>query len=111
MADALKGPLIRSLPLWRGQDTNFVINRFNGRDGSGNPIYLDFPVGTTARIIIDSKPVVAEEAVIVGHQATFAVPHDLTDNTKKDTLWRVQFTIDGRDKAPVAGKVVRKGET
>lgn len=112
MADFLEGPVICNLPLWIGEDTDFIINRRNGVDEDGLPVYVDYDIGTTARIIIDKKEgVITREATISGHAAAFKLLSTDTDSVKKETLWRVQFTLPLiGNKVPIAGKVVRKGE-
>lgn len=104
MTSFLNGPLSRPFPLWKGQDTTFVVNR---RDAQGE--YLDYDPNTTAKIVfIINKEEFAVSAEIEGHTAQFVINDTDVTGVKTGSVWRLQFTIDGRDKTPVNGKVVRK---
>lgn len=49
-------------------------------------------------------------AEISGHSAKFVIDDATTKNVRTGSIWRVQFTVNGRDRTPVNGKVVRKDE-
>lgn len=105
MADFVAGPQSYTFPLWRGQDSSFIVKRKNPATGA----YLDYDAGTTAKIVFTSGSTNYEfSAVITGHQAQFTVDDEAVKDVRNGSLWRLQFTINGKDKSPVVGKVVRK---
>ena len=104
MADFVESPLIEPFPLWRGEDTTVVIKR---KDSDGN--YIDFSENTSVKIVFVSSNVeYVAQGVIQGHKAVIVVDDDLVVDVKSGATWRLQFTVNGRDKAPIIGKVVRK---
>lgn len=105
MADFLAGPVSYMFPLWRGQDTSFVVKRKDPATGD----YIDFEEGTTAKIVfVSGANEYVFDAVVDGHSASFVINDDDVVNVKTGASWRLQFTINGRDNAPVVGKVSRK---
>lgn len=104
MADS-SGPKVLTFPLWRGQDTVFTARRKDPVSGN----YVHYAPGTTAKIVFTSGQNVYEfAAVIDGDSATFTIDNATVYTVRNNATWRLQFTIDGRDEAPVVGKVVRK---
>lgn len=105
MSDFLDGPKVYVFPLWRGQDTSFVVKRKDADTGE----YIDYEDGTTAKIVFSTTTEDLEfDADISGSEAQFFINDDDVVNVKHNSQWRLQFTIDGKDKAPVVGKVARK---
>lgn len=105
MADS-SGPKVLTFPLWRGQDTVFTARRKDPVSGN----YVHYAPGTTAKIIFTSgKNVVEIQAdTIINDAATFIVKSFDVENIRSNATWRLQFTVDGLNEAPVIGKVVRK---
>lgn len=105
MADLLSGPRVVTFPLWRGQDTYFVVRRKDPDTGA----FIDYDETTSAKVVfISGKNEVEFEATISGDSAQFHIDDAAVADVKNNSTWRLQFTIDGIDKAPVIGKVSRK---
>lgn len=105
MADLLSGPKVITFPLWRGQDTYFVVKRKDPDTGE----FIDYDDNTSAKIVfISGKTELEFPAVIDGSEAQFLIDDASVVDIKNNSTWRLQFTIDGRDKSPVIGKVSRK---
>ena len=105
MPDLLSGPTVITFPLWKGQDTYFVVNRRDPNTGN----LIDYDENTSAKVVFTSgKNEVEFSATIVGSQAQFLIDDASVADVKNNSTWRLQFTIDGRDKSPVIGKVSRK---
>lgn len=105
MAEFLSGPKSYTLPLWRGQDTAFTVKRKNPDTNA----YINFDAGTTAKIVFTSGTTDYEfSATISGSEAHFFIDDDDVVAVKNNSLWRIQFTVNGQDRTPIVGKVVRK---
>lgn len=105
MPDLLSGPTLVTFPLWKGQDTYFVVKR---RHPETNAL-INYDAGTTAKVVFTlGKEEIEFFATITGSQAQFLIDDASVANVKNNSTWRLQFTIDGRDKSPVIGKVSRK---
>lgn len=105
MADFLDGPESYTFPLWRGQDTAFIVKRKNPTTGA----YINYDTGTTAKIVfLSGVTEYSFQAVISGSEAQFNINDVDVINVKTGSLWRLQFTIGGKDKSPIIGKVIRK---
>lgn len=95
-----------SLPIWNGQDTNFVAHRLDPNDPN---VELDFGDNISAKIVITSLRTELEfPAVISGSRARFVIDDEAVKGVKTGSKWRLQLTINGKDRAPINGKVVRK---
>jgi hypothetical protein len=105
VSDFLDGPKNYVFPLWRGQDSAFVVKRKDPVTGS----YINYDSGTTAKVVFTAGTVEIEfPGVISGSQASFFIDDEDVEAVKHNSLWRLQFTINGSDSAPVVGKVSRK---
>lgn len=105
MAEFISGPKTYTFPLWRGQDSVFTVKRKNPTTGA----YTNYEAGTTAKVVFTSGSTELEfDAVVNGHTAQFIVDDEAVKDVRNGSVWRLQFTVDGIDKAPVVGKVVRK---
>lgn len=105
MADFLSGPKSYSFPLWRGQDSAFVVRRRDATTGD----FLDYDEGTTAKIVFSNGTTEIEfPATISGSEAQFVIDDEDVADVKHNSLWRLQITTNGSDRAPFVGKVVRK---
>jgi hypothetical protein len=105
MTDFLSGPESYNFPLWNGQDTSFIVKRKNSTTGD----YINYDAGTTAKIVFVSGTTSYEfPAVVSGSEAQFSINDQDVVNVKSGSFWRLQFTINGKDKTPIVGKVVRK---
>lgn len=105
MADLLGGPKVITFPLWRGQDTYFVVKRRDLETGE----FIDYDENTSAKVVfLSGKTELSFTAKIVGNEAQFLIDDASVENVKNNSTWRLQFTIDGIDKSPVIGKVSRK---
>ena len=105
MAEFVSGPKTYTFPLWRGQDSVFTVNRRDPDTGQ----YIDYDDGTTAKVVFTSGTTeYTFEAEIVGHTAQFIVDDQSVADVRNGSMWRLQFTVDGIDRALVVGKVVRK---
>lgn len=105
MPDLLSGPRVITFPLWKGNDTYFVVKRKDPNTGDE----IDYDENTTAKVVFTSGKVEVEfQATIVGSEAQFLIDDASVVDVKNNSTWRLQFTIDGRDKSPVIGKVSRK---
>lgn len=105
MPDLLNGPQVVTFPLWKGQDTYFVVKR---KDPNTNQV-IDYDENTTAKVVFTSgRNEVEFSATIVGSEARFLIDDASVADVKNNSTWRLQFTIDGIDKSPVIGKVSRK---
>lgn len=103
-AKVAKTPQILDFPLWEGDDTTFIAHR---KDESGKKI--PFSASTVAELVFTSgKTVVRIPGDIAGGAATFLVKSEEVANVRSGATWRVQFTTDGVEEAPVIGKVSRK---
>jgi hypothetical protein len=109
MAEIISGPIDYSLPIWNGQDTTFTVKRV---DPSDTTVFIDYDEGTTAKIVITPSLSSAVDlefpAVISGHEALFVVNDTEVKDVRAGSIWRIQFTVNGRDRTPINGKVVRK---
>ena len=103
MAD---GPKVMQFPLWRGQDTKFVVRRKDPVSGT----HVFFTPGTTAKIVFTSgsNVVEVEPDRIENDTASFIIRSSDVESVRNNATWRLQFTVDGLDESPVIGKVVRK---
>lgn len=105
MPDLLGGPKVVTFPLWRGQDTYFVVRRKDPDTGD----FIDYDENTSAKIVfISGKTELEFPATIDGDAASFQIDDTLVADVKQNSTWRLQFTINGIDKSPVIGKVSRK---
>lgn len=105
MPDLLSGPTVITFPLWKGQDTYFVVKRRDPDTGD----LIDYDQNTTAKVVFTSgRNEVEFSAVISGSEAQFLIDDASVADVKNNSTWRLQFTINGRDKSPVIGKVSRK---
>lgn len=105
MPDFLDGPKTYTFPLWRGQDTAFVVKRKDSETGA----YIDYDEGTTAKIVFTSGINTYEfDAVVSGSEAHFTVNDADVVDVRSGSTWRLQFTMGGKDKSPIVGKVARK---
>ena len=98
--------MVRNFPLWSGEDISFVINR---KDPDTQE-YIDYAAGTSAKIVfnVDKADEIVIPAVISGHEAQFSIDDETVKGVKTGSLWKLQFTVSGKDKAPVIGRVNRK---
>lgn len=106
MADfPLKGPKSYPIPLWRGQDTCFTIYRRDPETGE----HIDYDEDTVVKIVFTTGVVDYEFfAEIDGPRAKFVIDDQAVLDVRSNSIWRLQFVINGRDRAPIVGKVVRK---
>lgn len=105
MADFLDGPKNYTFPLWRGQDSAFVVRRKDATTGA----YVDYDAGTTAKVVFTTGTTEIEFAAnISGSEAQFFIDDDDVVDVKHNSLWRLQITFNGSDRAPVVGKVARR---
>lgn len=108
MADFLKKALVRTFPLWLGQDTTFTVNRV---DSQGDP--LDYDDGTELKVVFFDLDIddIESDAVISGSAATFTIKYTDVVDVPTGGPWRMEVSVNGIDKAPVIGKVVRTDGT
>lgn len=105
MPDLLSGPRVITFPLWKGQDTYFVVRRKDPNTG----LALDYDENTSAKVVFTTGTTSIEfQATIEDDKAEFLIDDASVVNVKNNSTWRLQFTIDGIDKSPVIGKVSRK---
>lgn len=97
------GPKVLEFPLWEGQDTTFTARRkHQGK-------FVPYDPATTAKIIFTSGTTVVEiPGIIAGDTAAFDVRSEEVVNIRSGATWRVQFTTNAVEEAPVIGKVSRK---
>lgn len=71
--------------------------------------YINYDSGTTAKVVFNTPTAEIEfPAVISGSEAQFFIDDDDLAEVKHNSLWRLQFTVGGKDRSPVVGKVSRK---
>lgn len=109
MTDIVPGPKVYTLPIWMGQDTSFIVNRVDPLDDS---LFVDYPADTEAKIVVTPRGFnvtpLEFDADISGHQALFVIDDEAVKDVRNGSLWRIQFTYAGRDRAPINGKINRR---
>jgi hypothetical protein len=73
------------LPLAKGGD--LAVQFLNDPNDDGN--YVDYGVGVTVTLHIDSIPAVSQAATISGHTATVKVESDVADTIDGGIPWRL----------------------
>lgn len=106
MPNLFDPPPIYDLPLVKGQD--LVVDFKNKQPGSNPAVYIDYDVGVTVAMIIDTDPVTTAEAEITGHHAVCRVESEDSDVIAKGLLWRCLVTLPG---SPTTERVPVNGET
>lgn len=108
MANLFNPPPLYDLPLVKGQD--LVIDFKNKVPGSSPTEYLDYGVGVTVTLVIDSTPPTTATAVITDHHAVCRVESTASDPLAKGLLWRCVLSLPGSpttERVPVNGVTAR----
>lgn len=108
MANLFEPPPIYDLPLVKGQD--LVIDFKNKTPGSNPAVYVDYDVGVTVTLVIDSDPVTTAPATINGYHAVCRVESTASDGIAKGLLWRCVLSLPGSpttERVPANGRTIR----
>lgn len=101
-------PPIYNLPLVKGQD---LIVDFKRKVPDSNPTeYLDYDVGTTVSLIIDTETPTVAAAVITGHNAVCRIESTTSDAIPQGLLWRCVVSLAGTpttERVPTNGVIKR----
>ena len=108
MANLFDPPPIYNLPLVKGQD--LVVDFKNKTPGSDPAVYIDYDVGVTVSLVIDTDPVTTAAGTITDHHAVCRVESTVSDAIAKGKTWRCVVSLPGSpttERVPVNGVVVR----
>lgn len=87
MADFIVAPpLEKVIPVTRGCDRAFTIQR---TDGDGGPVNFDAGSEVYMWVDVDRDDPTRVDAVVDGATAAFVLPDSLCDQVTKSTRWRV----------------------
>lgn len=91
-----------SLPVSAG---GAVVVNFQQVDPGDESTFVDYGVGVSVTLTIDTTPPIVAEAVVSGHDAVVRVEADSTSAVAmpRGTLWRVVVTTPGDPPTPIVG--------
>lgn len=104
MTNLFDPPPLYDLPLVKGQD--LVVDFKNKQPGSSPAVYIDYGVGVTVSLVIDTDTVTTAPAVITGHHAVCRIESAASDAIPKGKLWRCVISLPGSpstERVPVNG--------